>query len=157
MRTSIGAALFAILAVASVGLVGCNPSGIPTVEQPTVDNPSPASGGGGPEGVLVTLSEWRIETHVATAVRGEVTFAVRNRGTIPHQLVVARTDLPLTELPMFGTIVDVRDVDVVGQLDPFDPGGAQPLTVNVTRGRYVLFCNLPGHYAAGMRLEFPIN
>ena len=34
------------------------------------------------------------------------------------------------------------------------PGATKTITIDLKPGHYVLFCNLPGHYAAGMHQDF---
>jgi uncharacterized cupredoxin-like copper-binding protein len=36
-------------------------------------------------------------------------------------------------------------------------GATQTLQLNLTPGRYLLVCNLPGHFQAGMKTEFTVK
>ena len=38
-----------------------------------------------------------------------------------------------------------------GVLEPAQPGVVRSLLVHLTPGRYVLFCNMSGHFLGGMR------
>jgi len=40
--------------------------------------------------------------------------------------------------------------DELGSLPPGEPGGVRSLALHLTPGRYVLFCNMEGHYMGGM-------
>jgi hypothetical protein len=57
------------------------------------------------------------------------------------------TLLPLAD---DGLTVDEDAIHVVDELDEVLDGSQDPLTVSLDPGTYVLFCNLEGHYLAGM-------
>jgi uncharacterized cupredoxin-like copper-binding protein len=38
----------------------------------------------------------------------------------------------------------------MGEVSELDPGKSGSLTLTLDAGTYMLFCNLPGHYMAGM-------
>jgi uncharacterized cupredoxin-like copper-binding protein len=40
---------------------------------------------------------------------------------------------------------------ILGMLEPGAPGDVRTLRVHLSPGRYVLFCNMSGHYLGGMR------
>ena len=44
-----------------------------------------------------------------------------------------------------------------GMIDDMSTGQAGRMTVRLSPGRYVLFCNAPGHYAAGQHTTFTIT
>ena len=44
-----------------------------------------------------------------------------------------------------------------GEVSELDPGKSDTLTVDLTPGKYLLICNVPGHYGAGMWTEFTVN
>ncbi len=118
--------------------------------------------------VSVVLDEWSIvdeETGAAafTANAGEITFEVHNEGRVSHNLVIIRTDLAADALPI---VSDFRDdlVDEeaagekIGEIDEFRGGGAMEVgSFALTPGRYVLICNLFGHYAEGMFAELTVE
>jgi len=83
---------------------------------------------------------------------GETTFSVRNRGPIEHELIVVRKR-PGSSLPMRadGLTIDEERVESneVGALEPGEPGVRQ-LDVHLAPGRYEMFCNMSGHFKAGM-------
>ncbi len=37
------------------------------------------------------------------------------------------------------------------------PGGSGRMTLNLRPGTYELFCNVPGHYAAGQHVTFTVR
>jgi uncharacterized cupredoxin-like copper-binding protein len=83
-----------------------------------------------------------------------VRLAVNNRGPIAHELVVARDRGPALPIRDDGITIDEDALgdDVVGVLEAAQPG-VNDLDVDLAPGRYVLFCNMSGHYKGGMRTE----
>lgn len=119
------------------------------------------SAGGGSERVAVTLSEFEIESAAADVSAGEITFTVDNAGSLEHEVVVVRTDLAFDGQPVESALVPLDDAGfdgvVEGDTDPFSPGDERELTVTLEAGRYVLLCNVAGHYELGMRIAFTVN
>ncbi len=107
--------------------------------------PGPGAGGG-PGGTPpptlgrflgVTASDsggFRLTLSRPVVAAGEVTVELRNTDAGPHDLVVR---------PEAGG-------DEVGRLDPVEPGATAKRKVTLAKGRWYLFCSLPGHEAAGM-------
>lgn len=107
--------------------------------------------------VNATLKEMSIGLDRAYAARGSVTFSVTNAGTVVHEFVVLKTDIAEGALPPStdeaGKVQEVGHVDEIGSIDP---GTTKTLTVSLEPGKYLLICNEPGHYAAGMHTAFTI-
>jgi uncharacterized cupredoxin-like copper-binding protein len=103
----------------------------------------PANMPHGPMGV--TVSE-------ATVPAGEVTFAVTNDSkTMVHEMVLAPVKnekaLPYLKKEMK---VDEDAAGHLGEVAELEPGQNGALTLTMKPGRYILYCNIPGHYALGM-------
>jgi uncharacterized cupredoxin-like copper-binding protein len=51
-----------------------------------------------------------------------------------------------------GTTVDEETLksEIVGVLEPGAPGSVRELRVHLAPGRYVLLCNMSGHFMGGM-------
>jgi uncharacterized cupredoxin-like copper-binding protein len=87
-------------------------------------------------------------------------LTVRNGGPDAHELIVARVGggapLPLRR---DGLTVDEERIQAatVGKLEPGAPKSVREVTVHLTPGRYVLFCNMYGHYRGGMHSELVVN
>jgi uncharacterized cupredoxin-like copper-binding protein len=106
----------------------------------------------------------------ATVPPGDVTFVVKNAGTIVHEAVVLRTDVPFDKLPVdhagdppakvaTGGNKVSEDANIGETGDPnLKPGETRPFTIaDMVVGKYVLVCNIAGHYATGMRAAFAVQ
>jgi uncharacterized cupredoxin-like copper-binding protein len=100
----------------------------------------------------VTVKDFKIEPSVPTIEEGFVTLRVWNKGPATHEFVVVRSDLPADHLPIAadGLSVDEGQVVPVDEIAEVEAGTPGVLTLALTPGRYVLFCNLEGHYLGGM-------
>jgi uncharacterized cupredoxin-like copper-binding protein len=84
---------------------------------------------------------------------------VTNKGSTTHEFVVLRTDLSSDALPKNGD-GDVEEegegMEVVDEAEDITPGGSATLTIALQPGKYAFLCNLPGHFAGGMRGTFEV-
>jgi len=102
--------------------------------------------------VKVQLKEFKVLPSPVSAKRGAVSFSVKNTGKVAHELVVLKTKTPPAKLPVkSGKAVETGRVGKVG---PLKPGTSRTLNLTLKAGKYVLLCNLPGHYQAGQRIGF---
>ena len=109
----------------------------------------------------------RPSTGVAKA--GRVTFVVSNQSNIPHksygvpdaaeghELVVLKTSLAPDKLRVNKKGDFAIETGRVGKPLVLDPGKAGAITLNLKPGKYVLICNLLGHYAAGQYAAFRVT
>jgi uncharacterized cupredoxin-like copper-binding protein len=102
--------------------------------------------------VKVQLKELKVLPSPLTAKRGAVSFSVKNTGKIDHELVVLKTNPPPAKLPVKGG--KAVETGRVGRFGPLKPGTSKSLNLTLKSGKYVLLCNLPGHYQAGQRIGF---
>jgi len=100
----------------------------------------------------------RLSTHSVAA--GKVTFKVTNeaKDTI-HEMVVAPIRSDAKPLPYIAAEneIDEKKVGDLGEVSELDPGQSGSLTLDLKPGKYVLFCNVPGHYMSGMWAELTVN
>ncbi len=86
-------------------------------------------------------------------VGGRVTFTVTNTSrTLQHELLVVRVPgaqerLPYSEVSR--KVVESR-IDKIGDSGDLRAGTSTTFTVRLKPGKYLLICNQPGHYQAGM-------
>ena len=129
--------------------------------------------------VHVTVSDTRglagpmsIAVSPATAPAGDVTFVVKNTGTIEHEAVVlalknnvAFDKLPITyggdppALVKTGANKVSEDTNIGETGDPnLKPGDTRTFTIkHMTAGQYAIVCNIAQHYAKGMRAAFTVT
>ena len=103
----------------------------------------------------VTLSEFKVAAAPKSVSHGKVTFKVKNAGDMEHELVVIKTSKAANELPV--SYRRASDKGSVGEVEDIAGGKSKQLTLNLKKGHYVLVCNLPGHYKAGMRTDFTVK
>jgi uncharacterized cupredoxin-like copper-binding protein len=94
-----------------------------------------------------------IRLDTANAAAGKVTFEVTNtsKETI-HEMVVAPIENQEVVLPYNANEnrVDEEAANDLGEVAELDPGKSGSLTLELKPGLYVLYCNVPGHFMAGM-------
>ena len=105
-------------------------------------------------GATVEIHEhdFRIDASAPSVAAGKVVFQVHNDAPATHEFVVVRTDDPADELPIGpdGLSVDEDKLTSVGVLSEVGSGTIDTLSISLTPGRYVFFCNMEGHYMGGM-------
>mgnify|MGYP000979018193 CR=1 FL=1 len=83
---------------------------------------------------------------------GPVTFQVFVQGDQAHEINVLKTQLDPKSLPEGtepGVIDEAAVGDKAGEIEDVPPNMPQADTFDMTSGRFVIFCNLSGHYAKG--------
>jgi len=126
------------------------------------DEPNGGTGGGGGSAVVTSIdvsltNDFTIVPSNETARAGEVSFRSTNNGALPHELIVLQTDLAFDALPTDGPVVDVSQLTVLGETAELNPGERETVTLQLTAGEYLLLCNIPGHYQAGMYTAFTVE
>jgi uncharacterized cupredoxin-like copper-binding protein len=85
---------------------------------------------------------------------GKVTFEVTNvsKNDEEHEFLIAKTDQAPDQLPTTqgGARIDESKLPGLEELGDLEPGKSGKLTLDLTPGKYLLFCNEEGHFAAGM-------
>ena len=105
--------------------------------------------------VKVQLKEFKVLPSPLSARRGPVAFTVKNTGTIDHEFVVLKTNTAPSKLPVKGG--KAVETGRVGKVGPVKPGASKTLTLTLKAGKYVLICNVLGHYKAGQRVGFQVR
>lgn len=90
---------------------------------------------------------------------GRVTFQVSNNSKmLVHEMLVVRVGTTEIQLPY-----DPRDdrvmedkMDHLGEVSDLQPGTRGTLTMVLRAGSYLLLCNQPGHFHAGMWTPFTV-
>ena len=96
-----------------------------------------AAAGAGGAGAAVTAGDLFFNPKEIAVPSGPVAVSIKNDGKIEHNLVVE-------EAPKFAKLV-------------VDPGESASGTLDVGPGTYTLYCDLPGHKAAGMETKLKVG
>lgn len=111
-------------------------------------------------GLDLTKATMGIKASPSAVKAGKVKFKVANdsKDTI-HEMIVMYLEDPAKPLPYIAneSRVDEDKAGDKGEVSELDPGKSGALTVELKAGKYLLICNVPGHYAAGMWTEFTVN
>jgi len=99
------------------------------------------------------MDSMKMDVSTAQVKAGTVTFNVANKSDgLVHEFVIAKSDKPVEALPYNESESEMTEnaVTVKNEIENIDPGKSGTLTVNLEPGTYVLLCNKPGHFKAGM-------
>lgn len=116
-------------------------------------------GGGGGNTVNVELKDMSLTPDVSSVGAGSVSFVADNTGPSEHEVVVLKTDLAPDALSVEGGKVDegASGIELIGEIEEFAAGAQESVTFDLTAGAYVLICNIPGHYEAGMTAPLEVG
>jgi len=107
--------------------------------------------------IAVTLKEMSIGLAQNFALAGPVTFNVTNSGSVMHELAVLKTDITEGAIPARAEDPSkAQEPGNVGEAEAMASGTTASVTLTLEAGKYVLICNEPGHYAAGMHVAFTV-
>jgi uncharacterized cupredoxin-like copper-binding protein len=101
-----------------------------------------------------------IKVSQASAPQGVVTFKVTNssKDTV-HEMIVVYLKDPATPPPYSAgdQRIDEDKAGYKGEVSELEPGKSGSKTLALKPGKYLLVCNIAGHYAAGMWTEFDVT
>jgi len=106
--------------------------------------------------VRVNERDFAISASPKVLQAGDVVFRDDNHGPDAHELIVVRAPgtSGVVHLPFRSDGLTVSEERlkraIVGALEPGEEGSVRELYVKLAPGRYVLFCNMAGHFMAGM-------
>ena len=101
--------------------------------------------------------EWEINVSASQAKAGDVTFTIKNEGTIGHEFLIVKTDIAPGKIPIDGDHFSEDGIEVIDEIGEFAIGTTETLTVKLAPGKYQLVCNLPTHYGLGMFTGFEVT
>lgn len=111
-----------------------------------------------PDGTIgIELGEFFVKPSSETVAAGEVTFPVRNAGGATHEFIIYRTDEAADALEQDGGTAKLDEARVVEETDDLAAGDETEVTVDLEAGKYLLLCNLPGHYQSGQVVAFEVT
>jgi uncharacterized cupredoxin-like copper-binding protein len=94
-----------------------------------------------------------VKLEPATVAVGLATFEAMNDAMgEEHEMIVVRLKSPDQEIPVDSSKhrVDEAKLMSLGEVSDLKPGASGKLQVDLKAGTYLVFCNLKGHYEAGM-------
>jgi uncharacterized cupredoxin-like copper-binding protein len=108
--------------------------------------------------VDVTVRDYGIDAPL-TARAGDVRLAVHNDGPDTHEVMVVRSTLPALPLRRDGITVDESAIEdaLAGEVEGMHAGATGVKAFHLSPGRYVLFCNMAGHYRGGMHTTLVVR
>lgn len=109
--------------------------------------------GMGQPGTLMPMGPMGLTLSTHTVKAGAVTFDVTNTSKeMVHEMVVSPIKDSNQPLPYIEAAnkVDEDAAGHLGEVAELEPGKKGALTITLKPGRYILYCNIPGHYALGM-------
>jgi uncharacterized cupredoxin-like copper-binding protein len=115
------------------------------------------SGGGSADDVAVTMEDFSLAATPGTSSAGDITFAIQNDGPSVHEFAIVRTDDAPDALPVENGLIPEGQIDIVDEVEDIAPSTNASLSSNLEPGSYVLVCNLPAHYEAGMYAAFTVS
>jgi uncharacterized cupredoxin-like copper-binding protein len=142
--------LVALSAIAGVLVSGCGGDDGTTATNAETEAAAPTA-----QSVEIKMGEFFFDPKNATAQGGPTTIEAPNTGQVEHELVLFKSDMNPAQLPTEANgEVDEEKMDEVaeevGEIPDVEAGNTKSEEFELTPGKYVMFCNLPGHYAAGM-------
>ena len=94
-----------------------------------------------------------LRANISSVKAGKVTFDVTNLSrSILHEMIVVAVENANTPMPYdyeTGQIPE-KQVKMLGETEEMEPNAEKTITLDLKPGTYLLICNVPGHYAAGM-------
>jgi uncharacterized cupredoxin-like copper-binding protein len=111
--------------------------------------------------INVTMHDFAIAVSRRSVPAGPVVLRVTNDGPSTHEINVDRTGYAAAKFPLKrdGLTVEedakgLRRIDSIEQLNLHQ---TRDLALDLKPGRYVLWCNLEGHYLGGMHETFDVR
>ncbi len=103
------------------------------------------------------LSDYKLVLDHASVTGPHVVIGIRNHAAMAHELKVIKTDVAADQLPIDGAAAKAKEDGKVGELLNIPGGASRKLVVELPPGKYVLICNVAGHYQLGMRVALEVN
>jgi uncharacterized cupredoxin-like copper-binding protein len=92
---------------------------------------------------------------VATVKAGTVRFGVKNEGGMEHSFELIKTDVPFDQLPTADA--KAKEDGLIKQVKSLGVGKVQMVSADLAAGKYVIICNVAGHYQLGMRAALTVQ
>ena len=109
--------------------------------------------------VAATVKDFTLSLDKTSAAAGSIQFAIANQGPSGHEFVILKTDLAADKLPIKDNAVDTSAAGVtsIAEAEDIGTGTSKSLTNSLDAGKYVMICNIAGHYQQGIHASFVVN
>lgn len=107
--------------------------------------------------LIADLSDYKIVIDHPSIAAGHVVFGIRNHGAMAHEFKVIKTDQAPDQLPVDAGTAKASEDGKVGELTNIAAGATRKLALDLVPGKYVLICNVAGHYQLGMRVGLEVK
>jgi uncharacterized cupredoxin-like copper-binding protein len=107
--------------------------------------------------VVAEMSDYKIALNVTSVKAGTIKIGVRNLAAMEHSLEVLKTDVPQDKLSVDGATAKANEDGKVGEIKSIPAGKSAAVTIDFTPGKYVIICNVAGHYLLGMHTAFTVE
>jgi len=109
--------------------------------------------------INATLRDDAIQLDNSSVAAGKVSFTVTNSSSkLVHEMVVLQPSMAEDQLPVKANgKVDEAKLKNKGEVEDIAPGKSKKLTLKLAPGKYVIVCNMPGHYQMGMHAAFSVE
>jgi uncharacterized cupredoxin-like copper-binding protein len=101
-------------------------------------------------GVGVTLGDMWVKTATPATKAGKVTFNVKNTGATMHQFAIGADPLTLDG-------GEPAPSAAIAKGEMLHTGDSESVSAELKPGKYVLYCLMGGHYAAGQHIPFTVS
>jgi uncharacterized cupredoxin-like copper-binding protein len=107
----------------------------------------------------VVLDDFRVVPGSNRTQAAHLHFAITNDGPSEHEMAILRTQRAPDSLPVRGSFAraGAPGIEAVGDVEGLKAGATRTRDIYLLPGKYVLICNLPGHYQAGMHASFEVQ
>jgi uncharacterized cupredoxin-like copper-binding protein len=105
--------------------------------------------------VAVHMQDYKVILSVATVKAGTVRFGIKNEGGMEHSFELIKTDLPFDQLPTVDA--KAKEDGLVKQVKSLAVGKVSVVSADLAAGKYVIICNVAGHYQLGMRVGLKVE
>ena len=105
--------------------------------------------------VAVRMQDYKVLLSVATAKPGTVRFGIKNEGGMEHSFELIKSDLPFDQLPTADA--KAKEDGLIKQVKSLPVGKVSVVSADLAAGKYVVICNIAGHYQLGMRAALTVQ
>jgi uncharacterized cupredoxin-like copper-binding protein len=155
-QTTVKVALLDMSSIMPMGIMAYGMMG-PGWGQGMINPSAPGPGMMMGQGMMGGMMSIRLDKPTVKA--GAVIFDVTNWSrSVLHEVLVVSVDNPTAPLPYDypQARVPENQVKVLGEVGDLQPNVSKTFELTLTPGSYLLICNLPGHYAAGMAVPLSV-